>query len=439
MIWDLSARTIIVALIVVATAACGKKGPPLLPYVRQAKASEITSARRVGNDVYLTVSVPTTNVDDSTPASVSRIQVFGVTATAPPPQLQFISIATLVTTIPVARYADPGDNSGKVVPDSKGGALQGATVTIRDTLTPEADIPRQLPATKGIRETAARATDAASEVVRRFYMTLPVSDRGRAGQPSLVVEVPMTFMPERVASLRAAMDGHDVVLQWEPAGGLLGWLLDRALPLEPAPVEDRQSNSPATRLSAGVPSGPALYNLYVDTAPDPLTLHVKRAAEPTGAAPPPAVPINPQPQASLTFAHDVPFDERWRCYYVRAVRGTGTQRVEGESSQRECLVPVDTEPPAQPTSLISTVVEGEVTLRWDPNGEEDLVGYVVLRGVPGSDTLQLLTTSGPTAETRFIDKNLMAGQVYTYLVQAVDSRIPLPNVSEAARIDVTAR
>ena len=73
---------LLVAIVLMATVACGKKGPPLLPYVRQAKASTITSARRVGNDVYLTISVPTANVDDSTPASVSRIRVFGVTATA---------------------------------------------------------------------------------------------------------------------------------------------------------------------------------------------------------------------------------------------------------------------------------------------------------------------------------------------------------------------
>src|SRR6185295_18785506 len=132
-------------------------------------------------------------------------------------------------------------------------------------------------------------------------------------------------------------------------------------------------------------------------------------------------------------------DERRRCYYVRAVRGTGAQRVEGEASQRACLVPVDTEPPAMPTSLTSTEVEGEVTLRWDPNGEEDLVGYVVLRRDLVSDTLQLLTTSGPIADTKFSDKNLVPGRMYTYLVQAVDNRIPLPNVSEAAEIPVTAR
>src|SRR5215208_4253606 len=77
--WELAcALTMACAL----STACGKKGPPLLPFVRQPKAAEITSARRVGNDVYLTVTVPTANVDDSTPASVAHIQVLAVTAGA---------------------------------------------------------------------------------------------------------------------------------------------------------------------------------------------------------------------------------------------------------------------------------------------------------------------------------------------------------------------
>jgi len=83
-----NSRELACALVVAGAlvSACGKKGPPLLPFVRQAKAAEITSARRVGNDVYLTVAVPTANIDESPPASVARIQVWAVTAATPPSQ-----------------------------------------------------------------------------------------------------------------------------------------------------------------------------------------------------------------------------------------------------------------------------------------------------------------------------------------------------------------
>jgi hypothetical protein len=121
------------------------------------------------------------------------------------------------------------------------------------------------------------------------------------------------------------------------------------------------------------------------------------------------------------------------------VRGTGAQRIEGEPSARACIVPIDIEPPAAPTGLMASVEEGRIDLRWEPNGEEDLRGYVVLRRTSGSDTLQLLTPE-PIIATRYTDQlNLLAGQMYIYVVEAVDTRVPLPNVSDPVEIPVTAR
>jgi fibronectin type 3 domain-containing protein len=123
---------------------------------------------------------------------------------------------------------------------------------------------------------------------------------------------------------------------------------------------------------------------------------------------------------------------------VRAVRGSGAQRVESESSGRACAIPVDTEPPAMVTHLLATPEEGRIVLRWDPNGEEDLQGYIVLRSAAGDDTLQQLTTT-PIARTGFTDDTVMPGQTYTYVVHAVDSRIPVPNRSDPAETTATAR
>lgn len=433
-------RILLVAILLMATVACGKKGPPLLPFVRAPKAAEITTARRVGSDVYLTVAVPTANVDDSTPASVAQIEVWGVTTTTPPSPLQFTTIGTLVATIPVARYADPSDQSGKVVPDPKTGALQGASVTIRDSLTADELIARELPAPKGVRPTAALPPPApAPDVPRRFYMTIPASDRRRPGPPSMVVEVPMTLIPEKVPAVRIGMQGHNVALQWEPAGGVIGFLLDRALAVEAPPIDSRQPTPSSGTPPPPVPSGPVLYNVYRDQAADPLALPAKPPPD-TPWAVSSAVPINAQPLTTPTFSEEVPFDERERCYYVRAVRGTAAQRAESEPSERTCIVPVDTEPPTAPTGLSATVMEGSILLQWEPNGEEDWQGYIVLRGEAGSDTLQALTPK-PIADTRFTDstRDLVPGRMYTYVVRAVDNRIPLPNVSDPTPITVTAR
>jgi hypothetical protein len=428
------------AIVIAALAAsCGKKGPPLLPYVRQAAAAEVTSALRVGDDVYVTVSVPTANVDGSTPASVQHIEVWGATAAAPPPQSQFVAMATRVATIPIARYADPGDRSGTVVPDPKTGALQGQTVTVRDSLTvdemkPAAKAPAGVPAKETTSPSAATATDP--PVLRRYYMTIPVSDRKRPGAPSKLVDVPLAAVPDKVAFVSARMDGRRAVVEWDSSGGIFGFLLGRLLPVEPSPVGDEPPDA-AAKVSAV--TGPTLYNVYREPTADPLALPVSAAAISPWASNP-ETPLNAQPLATLSFSEEVPFDERPRCYYVRAVRGTGAQRVESESSGRACTTPFDTEPPAVVTNLLATPEEGRITLRWDPNGEEDLRGYVVLRSEAGDDTLQQLTTSGPIAKTGFTDDKVMPGQTYKYVVHAVDNRIPLPNVSDpGTEVTATAR
>ena len=433
-------RRLLVAVLLTATLACGKKGPPLLPFVRQPKAAEITSARLIGSDVFLTITVPQANLDDSTPASIAEIGVWAMTATTPPSVAQLLNTGTRIASVPVARYADPSDRSGKVIPDPKTGALQGTSVTVREPLTPETKLPRELPSSaKASGGKPAPITASGPEVVRRFYLTVPFSAQRRGGPPSAVVEVPMTMIPGKVPSpLRVTRTGHTVDLQWEPAGGLPGWLMDRALPMEPSPVIERQTTATGTAPPAA-PSGPTLYNVYRDIAPDPLALPRPSAPEAPWASSP-ATAINMQPVTGLSFTDDVPFDGRQRCYFVRGLRGTGAQRVEGEASERGCVDAVDDEAPAAVTGLTATALEGSINLRWEPNGEEDLRGYFVSRREEGSDTLQLLTTNGPIAETRWSDSTVMPGRMYTYVVQAVDNRIPLPNTSEPGEeVTATAR
>jgi hypothetical protein len=149
-------------------------------------------------------------------------------------------------------------------------------------------------------------------------------------------------------------------------------------------------------------------------------------------------PANPSPLAVLTWTEAVPLDERPRCYTVRPVRGSGASRVEGDASEPICVLPIDIVPPATPTGLQAIAAEGAISLIWEPNVDEDLGGFIVLRRDPGSDTLLRLTPS-PISETRFTDRAVVAGMRYTYVVRAVDVRIPLPNVSAPAEVTETAR
>jgi hypothetical protein len=92
-----------------------------------------------------------------------------------------------------------------------------------------------------------------------------------------------------------------------------------------------------------------------------------------------------------------------------------------------------------PAGLVAEPDPGAISLIWDPNIEEDLAGYLVLRGAPGDATLTSLTDT-PIAISRFVDRTVVPGTRYVYAVVAVDSRVPLGNTSaESMRIEATAQ
>ena len=66
-------------------------------------------------------------------------------------------------------------------------------------------------------------------------------------------------------------------------------------------------------------------------------------------------------------------------------------------------------------------------------------GYLVLRREAGDATLRQLTPT-PLAEARYRDTSVEPGKRYIYSVVAVDTQVPLPNISaESEPVEETAR
>jgi hypothetical protein len=224
---------------------------------------------------------------------------------------------------------------------------------------------------------------------------------------------------------------EDVVISWEPSGGVVGFLLEQSAPPEIAPIDELPVIGGPPEASTPAPLGPILYNVYRE---------IPQASPGQAAAgnASPEEPINPAPLAALTFQDQAVQFGQQRCYTVRAVRGTPPNVVISEPSPRACITPVDTVAPAAPTGLYALGADGVINLSWEPNGEPDLGGYVILRGRAGDATLQPLTRS-PVSDTRFADRDVMPGVRYVYAVTAVDTQTP-PNVSdESNRAEETAR
>jgi hypothetical protein len=479
-----------VVIALLGTSACGKKGPPLAPLVRVPAAVEQISARRVGGDVYVTLTVPSANIDQFTPADVTRIEVFGYTGRTAPPRSRWVELGTLIATIPVAPPPAPPAPAGEKPatsapkPDTVNAPAQGEEVTIVDTLTADELVQGKLPVvepgTRNPRPSIANQEPGTANqepgtgnqepgtgnqepgtgnqeppMLRRFYTAFPFSPRGRPGPPGAVGELPLLTLPEAPPSVAVRFTEQQVLLAWEPAGGLIAFLLERTLPDEPLPIEVEEEADvvpdPAAPSGVALPdqsvaglaspdqsvAGPLLYNVYRTTSEDPFAPPPDTAMPPAWTREPPT-PVNPVPLTTLEFADTVAFN-RERCYTVRAVRGVGPDARVGHASPTACVTPVDIFPPSPPQGLGTVASAGVISLIWEPNAERDLAGYVVLRGDTPDATLQPLTLT-PITESAYRDTAVTPGVRYVYAVVAVDNRFPVPNVSNASTpIEETAR
>ena len=243
------------ALVAVALgAACGKKGPPIAPSVHIPAAVEKISAARLGNDVYVTLIVPETNIDQSIPIDITRIDVYGYTGVTAPSRALWADLGNLVATIPVVpppvipgaptrassrRPSTPSPTGiTPAVPPTSAGALPGMPVTIRDSLTVDELVQgRVAPPDPRRRELPPLPTPAvaAPTVMRRFYLAIPWSRRLRPGAPGTQAELVLGALPDAPLDVRLGYTASAMSLSWEPSGGLIGFLLDRGLPPEVVP------------------------------------------------------------------------------------------------------------------------------------------------------------------------------------------------------------
>ena len=299
-----------------AAAGCGKKGPPLAPFVRIPAGVEKITAARMGSEVYVTLTVPTTNIDTSVPVDIARIDVYGYTGRVAPTPARWPVLGAVVASIPVVPpVAGADDRPLPQVPTDKG-AIAGAPVTIVDPLTAEDLVQGPLPILDPRVAALAPPEPATAAPLKRFYIAIGFSQRGRPGPSGAQAELTLTNVPDAPADLRVTPAPTAVSLTWEPSGGLIGFLLDRALPPEPPPYDSVLPAVGATSpvVNAGVPAGPTTYNVYRQLALDPLQLPI---AAPSVWSVPPPVSLN----------------------VVAAVCSAG-RRVSARAARRSCRSPV---------------------------------------------------------------------------------------------------
>lgn len=417
-----------IAATVLLAAACGKRGAPLAPLPRVPAAVTEWTALRSDETVALTLVVPSANVSGDQPGDIAAVEIYAVTADRAP-VLEAGRVApglTLVTSLKVRRPLPPlPANAPTGVPavPREPGVDQGARTTVRELLTPTlrmpapvAALPGQSPAPPGqgpVLSPVLVYTEATA-AVKRHYVAVAVSRRGTRGAWSAVRSVPVGPVAGAPSQPALTYDAGSIALTWTAArdarvaAPVAAADVLESRPLGPSPV--------ATR-----------YTVYAaeSATTDPGSID-------------PGAKLTPEPLAATTVgAPGVVFGQT-RCFFVRGVDTLDGVDVEGPASPVACVTPVDTFAPPAPTALEAVGGAGVVSLIWEGADTPDLAGYLVFRGVAGSEPGTQLTPE-PIRGSSFEDRAVTAGTRYVYVVVAVDSATPANRSGPSNRAEETAR
>lgn len=462
-------KVVLLAVACAGLVACGKKGPPLAPFVRVPAAVTTVTPQRVGDDVFLAFAVPSTNADGQKPASISELQVYAVTAAKPPETEEQRELATLVTTLPVRPILPPLPPLPGGVPPPPPvplppGVDQGATISLKETLSADARVAVELPVNKralapvepedSVEPLGPLVAPPETQLPRRHYFVIGLSSRGRESTPSAPVSVPLEPVSSAPGAPVITHTATELSITWTPPADARTATMPLPPTVKPAPAPAPANATPGNVTPPAPPPLPPLqakslgfntqattYHVY-DVTPKNLSPASPDApVAPVSPSPfesPAPVALTPAPLADPEFViRPVAFGVE-RCFNVRPVDQVFGVAVIGPASPTTCITAKDTFPPAAPRSLAAIAGSGVINLIWDPNTEGDLAGYIVLRGEAPGDTLQAITTE-PVTVTSYRDESVRPGTRYVYAVVAVDRAVPQNVSAQSNRAEETAR
>lgn len=441
------------AVLLALAAACGKKGPPLAPFVRVPATVANVTAQRIGGDIYLSFPVPSTNVDGQQPADIATLEVYAVTSTRPPATEEQRDIAALIAAVPVRPIIPelpiPANGSPPPPLPLLPGVDRGANVVVRETITSDMLTPVALPEPRRYEEAAPVTDDTMAEpfgplvapppaeLPRRHYFVVGVSPRGRKSDPSTPLAVTLETGSSAPGPLKIEYTESQMTVTWTPPPDARTSTFLLPPVVKPANASPKNVTPPVPPLAAlpakslGFSQEATTYNLYAiapaapaaPVAPDPYDLKVP-------------APLTPQPLAvtehvipNVTFGVE-------QCFEVRSVDLIAGAQVLSPASPPACVTPKDTFAPAPPRALAAIAGSGVINLIWDASAERDLAGYIVLRGDAPGDTLRPITAE-PVEAATYRDETARPGTRYVYAVAAVDragnTSAPSNRVEEMAR------
>ena len=219
---------------------------------------------------------------------------------------------------------------------------------------------------------------------------------------------------------------------------------EASIEAEPADAEDEtdaqadDAEAPADDTEAPAAPLTPLESRPIVEWPPASTYELFEVSESDAGSPDVPEPLSQTPLAAPAYTDQQVEYGVERCFAVRTLDVVVGFEVRSRLSPATCVTFVDTFPPAAPQALTAVGSQGEVSLLWRPNDEADLAGYLVLRGLPGDETLHPLMDAPLTGNT-YRDTTAEPGVRHAYAVRAVDTAAT-PNPSEPSdRVEAAAR
>ncbi len=338
-------RLLLVVVIALVVAACGRKGPPVAPGVRLPRpVTELTGFVEEDGSIHFGWTNPTRRMDNVRLRDLATARVF--------------------------RAEDDGTGDAKPAIVHRGrvaGYTDWLTIRFPVRKTSSEPPPPAPPLPEGVvvDGTHVRVTDTRDvRPGRRYtYVVLVEDSVGRESSPSSRLSL-QTLPPAEPPSALAARAGEgEVTLAWRP----------------PAQLTDGASVSGT------------------------LTYEVLRATDPAG----PLSRISGAPIDVTTFTDHGAANDHTYAYAVRTVREAGGTTIRGHVSERVTATPRDVTAPSPPRNLVGIPSAGVVRLRWDPSPESDVARYVIYRATAGGEFMREGSVAPPS--TAFIDRDLAPG------------------------------
>lgn len=190
-------RTRLLALLAATacTLSCGKKGPPLPPVSRLPIVADPLVAERRDTSVTIRFAVPARNSDGSTPADVTRVDIYALTGPATVTATEIVARGAVVGSVPVNPPADPDAPPDAPKPTVEGGVDQGAAAHVDESIVV--------------------GTSAEEEV--RSYAAVGVTRRGRRGVAASVARASLQQSPPTPASVTTTYDEKMIAIEWPTA------------------------------------------------------------------------------------------------------------------------------------------------------------------------------------------------------------------------------